>query len=258
MNMKSIKDRLCSVLMGIATVIPTIGYADVDFAQKPLFAGGSVEANMLFILDDSGSMRWGFMPDDLVSGRRWLSDCEDKVYYDGTSYCAQDIDGWEALASPLFNSIYYNPDATYEPPIRADGTRYPDSNFNNAPVNGYDSSSSRVDLATGYRAIMDDYTVSPGGKAVHAFVYLPGPGCGSNVTTSCLERVNIPADQRQNFANWFSYYRTRMMASKAKVGEAFSGKVSEKFRLGWGAINSDSKKNVDGATVRAVRQGGCP
>lgn len=277
MDMKSIKHRLCSMLAGVVAILPTVGYADIDFAQKPLFAGGDVEANMLFILDDSGSMRWGFMPDELApaSGQRLSEDCVDKASYGNDDFCALDSDSHSlaVLASPAFNTIYFNPNATYDPPIRSDGSRYPNVSFNNAPLDGYRSNSATVDLRSEYRAIMDDYyyygryvinrwnsqniygfTVSPGGNAVRAFVYLPGAGCGSVVTAGCLERVTISAEQQQNFANWFSYYRTRIMASKAKVGEAFSGKLSEKFRLGWGEINKD-RGWVDGANVRAITQG---
>ena len=36
-----------------------------EIASEPLFVGSSVDPNLMFVLDDSGSMRWGFMPDDL-------------------------------------------------------------------------------------------------------------------------------------------------------------------------------------------------
>src|SRR3990167_7292075 len=34
-------------------------------AQVPLSLGGQVEPNIMFLLDDSGSMEWAYMPDEL-------------------------------------------------------------------------------------------------------------------------------------------------------------------------------------------------
>ena len=42
--------------------------AQVNLSQVPLFLKESVDPNLVFIFDDSGSMGWRFMPDDL-SGR---------------------------------------------------------------------------------------------------------------------------------------------------------------------------------------------
>lgn len=277
------KSKFIHMVAGMLICIPVSGYAEVNFAQKPLFAGGSVEANMLFILDDSGSMRWGFMPDELVdpgislSGRR-LPNCDRYVTYGGNSYCGLDIDGREQLTSPAFNNIYYDPEATYLPPTKSDGTLFPNADFTNAPLDGYAGGTS-IDLSDEYRAIMDDYyyygryyvsggyynlfgfTLSDSGEDEGAFVYVPGTGC-SPVSQSCLEKKTVPSNdlpgdadfQRQNFANWFSYYRTRMMLSKAGVGAAFGGDFSQEFRLGWGEINR-GRNTVDGASVRAIRQG---
>ena len=49
-------------------------------------------------------------------------------------------------------------------------------------------------------------------------------------------RVNIPASQQQNFANWYSYYRTRILATKTAIGIAFSHLDSSK-RVGFVTIN---------------------
>ena len=282
MSMKMKKVSLPYVMAGLMAVLPTAGYSEVNFAQKPLFAGGEVEPNVMFILDDSGSMRWGFMPDDLVNpgvtgGGNTLPNCQRRPVYDGRRYCAIDIAGHTELASPSFNTIYYDPDRTYAPPLRADGTRYPNVEFTNAPVDGYDPGGT-VNLETDYRAIMDDFyywgyhpgqeqwisgfTVSDGGTRERAFVYVPGNGCGSTVTEDCLEKRTIPstrlpgtsAEQEQNFANWFSYYRTRIMLAKAGIGEAFGQDFDREFRLGWGEINQ-GEHWVDGAEVRAVMEG---
>ncbi|ERS87100.1 hypothetical protein Q667_15590 [Marinobacter sp. C1S70] len=231
------------------------------------------------------------MPDDLVddllnseNSSRRLVNCEDRVFYGGADFCAMDLDDAPGLASHRHNTLYYNPDQKYEPPLKADGTSYPNIDFYKAPLDGY-SVDSTVNLNTEYRALMDDYyyygryyynvwwgetydniygfTISPDGNAGSAFINRYDTDCGDPTSVSCFDYKAIPIDdrsetdeyQRQNFANWFSYYRTRMMASKAGIGKAFSAELSEDFRLGWGEINREKNTVDDAASVRAIRAG---
>lgn len=276
------RSKLLHLAAGMLLSLPVSGYAEVNFAQKPLFAGGSVEANMLFILDDSGSMRWGFMPDDMIDGvadNRRLPNCTDTAIYDGHRYCALNVGDRPNFLSHEFNKLYYNPNESYDPPIKSDGTFWPNSDFYAAPINGYDSDSEEINLSSEYRAIMDDYyyygydeddnrwrygfTISPFANAGPAFVYEYQSGCSDITSQSCYERKEIPLagaeygsadNQRTNFANWFSYYRNRIMSSKAGIGAAFAGDFSQDFRLGWGEINLGDR-TVDDANTRAVREG---
>ena len=48
-----------------AALAASTAEAAIDISSAPLETGTSVPPNILFLLDDSGSMRWGFMPDDL-------------------------------------------------------------------------------------------------------------------------------------------------------------------------------------------------
>lgn len=287
--MRRIMTRIASLLLGLFMVLPTAGYSDLNLAQRPLFVGASVKPNLLFLLDDSGSMRWGYMPDNLNDADATLI-CFDVVNYAGNSdVCALKTDSRRYLASSHLNTVYFDPTITYRPPVSADGTRYPDASFTNAYVNGYAQSGTTVNLSSGYRALMDDYyqwgyktwkectfaifgvcvfeetryaygsgfAISPTGNAGQAFYYSFRPGCGDAYSDSCYDLVQpIPDNQKQNFANWFSYYRTRLMASKAGIGDAFNA-LPDSFRLGWGAINYNdgSESTVDGASVRALIQG---
>jgi len=264
--------RLKMLALGAALVLPSGGWADVNFAQKPLAAGGGVDPNLMFMLDDSGSMRWGFVPDGLMGGRN-LGDCDGYVAYGNDGFCVMDLDVGDgpALLSSTFNKIYYDPDATYSPPLRADGTPFSDIDFTNAPINGFNDNSARLDLNTEYRAIMDDYyyygrwdyqwvygfTVSPSGAAGQAFYLDWNENCNDPESLACYDQVFIStAAEKQNFANWFSYYRTREMAAKTGIGTVFGNSdLNTDFRLGWGAINR-GRSDVDDATgVRAVQRG---
>src|SRR5690554_4050261 len=143
--------------LGIAMILPVSGWAsDVNFSQKPLMAGGGVDPNLMFILDDSGSMRWGYMPDDLSD--RATFNCYNPSSYsyaDAYPYLCR-INGNRFLASSYLNKVYYNPDISYQPPLKSDGTAMPLANFFSARVNGYSSSGS-VNLSNNYRALMDPY-----------------------------------------------------------------------------------------------------
>jgi type IV pilus assembly protein PilY1 len=63
-------------------------------------------------------------------------------------------------------------------------------------------------------------------------------GSGGVVNTTALytasnwEAVSVPASQYQNFANWFSYYRTRNMMVRTTLSQAFS-KIGNSVRIAW-------------------------
>lgn len=265
--MKTLKGTLRFVALGCMLATPTPLLADLTLAQQPLFVGHGAGPNLLFILDDSGSMRWGFMPDDLVDGRITSgSNCSNRVSFAGVkNLCALTAKNRAFLVSSHMNKVYFNPDITYTPPIRADGTRYPNASFTSAYANGY-AQTNAIDLSTSYRALLDDYyyfntyngggfTITPDGNAGAAFYYKRKNNCTGDYDDKCYELVRpIPDNQKQNFANWFSYYRTRLMVAKAGIGEAFNGLPSQ-FRLGWGQINTEKQDVDDVRGVDAVIQG---
>ena len=74
--------------------------------------------------------------------------------------------------------------------------------------------------------------------------------CGATPTT-CTYNEEV-----QNFANWYSYYRSRVLTSRAGIGRAFANQ-STNVRVGFAAINVGSR-TIDGvssgrAVVRGVR-----
>jgi len=62
---------------------------------------------------------------------------------------------------------------------------------------------------------------------------------GSDARTDC---INAPvctfAEESQNFANWFSYYRARHLLAKTAVTRAFS-KLSTSIRVSWQQLNAN-------------------
>ncbi len=93
-------------------------HADLlELSHNPLFLDQSVPPAMAFTFDDSGSMGRSYMPDNITSA--------------GGAQTAN------SFASSDFNTIYYNPNFTYSPPLDENGEELPSSNFRNASVNGY-------------------------------------------------------------------------------------------------------------------------
>ncbi|MCX7896390.1 MAG: PilC/PilY family type IV pilus protein [Rhodocyclaceae bacterium] len=209
---------------------------NVDLADKPLASGtsGEVKPNVMIILDDSGSMGWTHLPDHVRGLRTTVG-----------------------YKSAQCNGVYYNPNVTYLPPLKADGTRYPNVDFFNAPYDGYNASSTKVNLSTSFKAYDNTTSYNGGDDTPQAAYYYTYSGtqpamsyaylADGNVDTSTtfyqecngefpsrFTKVTVAAAERQNFANWYSYYRTRLYMAKAALGEALSGIVNPgNYRIGF-------------------------
>lgn len=218
---------------GIFTVVTfQSAVAAVNLAATPVFLKESVDPNLMFIFDDSGSMGWEFMPDS-ISGELSLSaDDNGPIRWSGGRLRVNNF--W--YYSSRVNTIYYDPDTKYRPPFKPDGSgRLPDVDFNNAWTNGY-SETGAVDLSVRYPTTRFTYEDS-------AFYYLfsGSQQCEdqpkNNACYSLVFLNNETREEQQNFANWYSYYSTRVFASRAGISEAFFD-LPDNIRLGYGAINS--------------------
>src|SRR6185295_10581468 len=47
----------------------------------------------------------------------------------------------------------------------------------------------------------------------------------------------IPVDQKQNYANWYQYYRTRMLMMRSASGRVFAAIDPKRFRVGFSTIS---------------------
>ena len=96
---KALTPIAAAVIAACAFGLPTQSQAaSLAISQVPLYLGGTVEPNIMFVLDDSGSMDWSFMPDDIYS-----------------------FHNTKRAKSSYYNKIYYDPNATYLPPLDQDG-----------------------------------------------------------------------------------------------------------------------------------------
>jgi type IV pilus assembly protein PilY1 len=161
---------------------PPASAATTDISNAPLASAGNsvVKPNLLFILDDSGSMMFDAMPDNAETQQGG----SERKYWDTSYNCKWRIDELgqrgnhcDRVDPPFgaaeFNGLYYNPQLTYWPAYKADGTKYPsqtswtavvcdpfpsavtcDSFFNS---NYYNNGSSSVDPQNGNADLIGPY-----------------------------------------------------------------------------------------------------
>jgi len=130
-NSQSTTSHLLALALTACLALPLPSMAaSVALATSPLATSttSTVLPNVMFILDDSGSMDWNYMPDD-----------------------ANDFDGKYGFPSNQCNGVYYDPSITYNPPVYADGTNYSNASFTAAWTDGYDTAAGTTNLSTGYR-----------------------------------------------------------------------------------------------------------
>ena len=122
-------------------------------AQLPLLGriANPAAPNIVYTLDDSGSMAWRYMPDSVSpwsgNDRWWISFHPGDVRSTHESYdhwspsslklfSTRDNDLVSArLRSSAFNTIYYNPEVRYQPWFNSDGTQWPNASSTAARLN---------------------------------------------------------------------------------------------------------------------------
>ena len=236
MNMLSITKKftlaigMCLLLAGLSQ--GKAQAAALNLPDVPLFVLNSVDPNLLLTIDDSGSMASSFIPDG-ISG----------------------LSGNKRGCSKEINGVYYDPNATYTPPVDANGNSYPDASFTAAWIDGFNTGAGTVNLATGYRPTWSNLTnyvacgTTMGGAPNYggAFYYNYTSPCSSGVQSpnndNCYALVRHSggspwtAAVQQNFANWYSYHRNRNLLLKTAAGQALA-QMKPTVRFAYQRLNS--------------------
>ncbi len=248
-----------SALSGLSQAAPAPG--TVDLLATPPELTTTVAPNVVLTFDDSGSMAWDYMPD------RRPYDPNNTSWGTNRWKCAGVIDP-QAAAGTLkalpMNGVYYNPNTIYRPPLYENGTSFPDASFtaawregiqHNRPGGTASSTSNLSTLgfcgATGagyYRYTGPALTADANGKISNT---------GTLYTTNNWTWVPLPAAERQNFANWYSYYRYRKIAAISGTSHAFFD-FDQGIRVAWQNINANTTANpfvAGGTTILSPFQG---
>ncbi|HTF97254.1 MAG TPA: PilC/PilY family type IV pilus protein [Cellvibrio sp.] len=289
----------------------------ITLAQSPLFLSSGVEPNIMFVLDDSGSMQFESIPESLIirdpnntaRGTFYLFPIVTNMY-GGASYTNwiptfnnTNIHGM--IMRSKNNALYYNPAIRYSPwpsSAVAGGTMdnaNPTCALHNPRRVGtgqnycrdltadVSNQTSFAGIAITWRSCTSLSNSSCSTPTSHSYYpatyYYYSGGVGGEWTSSNYTKQEIRSGQTysnhgrnsgkrtdcnysngvfqscsyaqeiQNFANWYTYYRSRILATRAGVGAAFAVQ-GEGMRVGFGTINTGTT-TVDGQSGTVVLKG---
>lgn len=243
-TMKSVR---LIVAVALLTFAASGANAGITLPNAPLQAGTAVPANIMFVLDDSGSMADTNLPDNVPA----------------TSPTN--------IATQAFtrNTIYYNPYVTYKTWRRADGSFMPDADYDSVATSATDLSGSG-NLASADRtyyvpvSISSDradarqyirYRLRTGGTTADACAWNTLTStfslCTAAVTFTWGTTIRTLAQEQTNFANWYQYHRTRTKVAKAGASNAFN-EIGKDIRVGFSTIHNRSTFNIPVGTDNGV------
>lgn len=239
-----------AVLLALLATTPGLRAAVTDIANEPVLSvlTQSAKPNLMFILDDSGSMDWSFMPDAMGDDDR---NPRGDTYGYWSSQC---------------NGLAFDPSAEYPPPVTSTGASYPNMAYTAALNDGYLTSSRTISLRGSYfyrytgsePKLSWQYNTSGLADRNTLFSRQCLSRIGDRPGSAVFTRVNLDDPSlgdagvalRQKYANWFSYYARRYLLMRTAVGRAVQS-LDSRYRLGFSRINNTSI--VDGPNFRDVK-----
>lgn len=250
---------------------PVVYGAPGTLPVSPLFIGASVEPNVYFIADDSGSMQWEILAQDsdqgvpIIAGRvrdLVLPPSSGTTRYNNVVPVSVE-EAW-VVFNHNYNPTYYNPAIRYSP--------WPGTDSNGAPlyVNAQPSAA-RVDIddssststlnltaSVSYRTEVNGSTTNQTTFPAKYYVWTDSNDngavdvtddhtlieikpttlsyTGSAARTDCAAAPTCTyAEEIQNFANWYTYHRKRLFAAKNAMGMVVNN--TDNKRMGLDAFN---------------------
>ena len=120
-TISSIKRLAVYAIVGVLVVEPAFG-AVTDISNVPLSSGTtSVTPNVMFILDDSGSMERDFLPDYVHSDGNTSTAKGSLRRSDGSQVCERGDPCYYAGGGNGFNGVWYDPNVNYKPGVQYTG-----------------------------------------------------------------------------------------------------------------------------------------
>lgn len=231
---KNSRHRL-SVLIGASLLALSSAASAQSFPDTPLqVAASRPPANIMFILDDSGSMAFDYMPDSLSSGNfnrknNWIN----PLAYDPL----RDYRPWRNHNGDLLSG-----GTSFSSAYSDDSRRRSEINLGNySHVYYYPENPSSLARGNTSRSNYYQYTITTnwwGQTTIERCEYRRSNTWDRNCTTdeaSSIVSGRTLAAELDNYATWYSYHRTRMKVAKAGVTEAFS-QLPPTIRVGYDSI----------------------
>lgn len=229
---------------------PVVSAAPGVISQAPLFVRTAVQPNILFVVDDSGSMDWEVLktnggliahPGAPNSGNLDMSPND---FDEDREHCA----GYNAMA--------YNPAVTYLPWTGEDnlGNPYQDQSITSARIDPFNPGAGTVNLlsvdGTGLPTVYGVWTDD--GDGVYEAGECPvGTNNGGGYTSRSFAGagwvlVSAAGVNQTNYANWFSYYRKREYVAKRALSDIISSSSS---RVGLATLHNNNSVGTPIADV---------
>ena len=177
--LKSISSLALAMAVGAGAHAATTDISTVPLNTYSAPSSTDVKPNVMFILDDSGSMDWDFMPDWACSSLSKQNSSCSNTGQDPASARSEYL-----FRNPGYNGVYYNPAVYYKPPVAVDSsgvantTTYPSMRGISAATGGDGSASSG---SPNWKAVKND---AYGVQVIPSGTFTPGP------TTSDLSTAN--------------------------------------------------------------------
>lgn len=277
-----------SLAVAVSLCLNMPAYAGLTMPNTPLSTGTELPPNIMFILDDSGSMAWDHMPG---AG----SDYNTSLPYRG------DLTGEIRFMAPNVNTLWYDPLITYTPGTKASGTSYPsmapgcirNNGYADAPgcsafpgtfdgsnwptpgvttggdpknypvfyvLNGAADPAATADPKV--KANYKRYELKRNGSQARYWT-LKADGSPSTSTDIASFTWTTPsgktitrtiAEEASNYSNWYTYYRTRTLMAKSAASIAF-GELKDNYRVGFNTIWNRLPYNIPVGTDGGLFKG---
>ena len=277
MKTRTLRQTLCLVGGLTAVLPAVMQAQTFTIANTPQVLATAMPPNVVLTLDDSGSMASAFVPDSLDTtsnrdGRRGKSSKFNALYYDPTIVYPAPIDSTGAKLVSTFTSAPINglSQGTYGPGSRGVinlGTQYrPTWNYDPSTANNSSDPGNTGQTFGAHPNFSADLTaigvptttagLTTPGKAYYYVFNAGNSGCGGATDTgndSCYSirivgNQNGPADingdgvingedEKQNFANWYSFYRTRNLMTASSASLAFKI-LPDSARVAWQSLST--------------------
>jgi type IV pilus assembly protein PilY1 len=257
-----------------------------QISQVPLITGTApVPPNLIFTIDDSGSMSEECIPDNLCGSAASLSPMSlvssNKVVSSNPAFVMT-----RRSRSVAINSQYYNPAVTYTPWLKADGSYFPtypptaapsdprtptttlnlvaNQTFSQqfcVPINVTTLTSNVCNAATETFTLAHYYNLTSGnGTSANHFTRVnidsasaPFPKAPNRSDCNTTPGVCTLVEEQQNFSNWFVFSRNKIFAAIGGTATAFYS-VPPDYRFGYGSINQGSSY-IDGVNTQTIKRG---
>lgn len=267
--------RIAIALAAVSWFVPPDAAAQlITPGSLPWYVGRNDPPNILLTLDDSGSMAWAYSPDSMVSHSSSIAFKSDlnPMYFnetarypiprnaDGvaytTSFTAAPINGFDASRGTVNLASQYRPFVGQEPQHTlaqvASGTNW--SEF--------------ADHCPSSNCSMPNGTVIGRTAQTQAYWYRynagSGPSCPlkptvsqmSSLPAACFTGRTPGSDTalQQKFASWYSFYRTRNLATVTAAMFGFA-QMPDDYRVAWQALSTCMHPTLFSNTCRGWDNG---